>query len=41
MTQDHGELDYSPWQSVIVVKLPEMMALLDSGIPSLRRYLWL
>lgn len=38
MTQDHGELDYSPWQSVVIVNLLDMMALLDGGIASLRRH---
>lgn len=37
MTQDHGELDYNPWQAVVIVSLLDMIAVLGSGIRSLRR----
>ncbi|HEY0213211.1 MAG TPA: lyase family protein [Paenirhodobacter sp.] len=36
MTQDHGELDYNPWQSVVVVNLLDMVDLLISGLDTLR-----
>jgi len=37
MTQDHGELDYNPWQMLVVITLLDMIALLQSGVSSLRR----
>lgn len=37
MTQDHGELDYNPWQAVVIVSLLDMMAVLGSGLWTLRR----
>lgn len=37
MTQDHGELDYNPWQAVVIVSLLDMIAVLGSGLGSLRR----
>jgi aspartate ammonia-lyase len=37
MTQDHGELDYNPWQMLAVIALLDMIALLQSGVFSLRR----
>lgn len=37
MTQDHGELDYNPWQMLVVIALLDMIALLQSGVSSLRR----
>ncbi|WP_394155030.1 lyase family protein [Loktanella salsilacus] len=36
MTQDHGELDYNPWQAVVVTGLLDMIGLLTSGVASLR-----
>ncbi|MFT7105837.1 MAG: aspartate ammonia-lyase [Yoonia sp.] len=36
MTQDHGELDYNPWQSVVVTELLDIIAILTSGVSSLR-----
>lgn len=32
MTQDHGELDYTPWQSVVICNLLDAMSVLGSGI---------
>jgi len=32
MTHDHGELDYSPWQAVVVHNLLDAMRCLESGI---------
>ena len=32
MTQDHGELDYSPWQSIIISNLLDAMSVLTSGM---------
>ena len=37
MTQDHGEMDYNPWEAVVIVSLLDMIAVLDSGIATLRR----
>lgn len=36
MTHDHGELDYNPWQMLVVIALLDMIALLQSGVSSLR-----
>lgn len=32
MTQDHGELDYSPWQSVVICNLLDSLSCLETGI---------
>lgn len=32
MTQDHGELDYTPWQSVVISNLLDTISVLTSGI---------
>lgn len=37
MTQDHGEMDYNPWEAVVITSLLEMIAILESGIATLRR----
>lgn len=37
MTQDHGEMDYNPWEAVVIVNLLEMNALLRAGVATLRR----
>ncbi|MBJ2153339.1 lyase family protein [Paracoccus sp. IB05] len=37
MTQDHGEMDYNPWEAVVIVSLLEMIAVLESGVATLRR----
>ncbi len=37
MTQDHGELDYNPWQMLVVIALLDMIGLLQSGVSTLRR----
>ncbi|WP_112313192.1 lyase family protein [Pseudogemmobacter bohemicus] len=37
MTQDHGEMDYNPWEAVVIVSLLEMIQVLESGVATLRR----
>ncbi|MCL4067020.1 lyase family protein [Pseudomonas sp. GX19020] len=37
MTQDHGEMDYNPWEAVVIVSLLEMIGVLESGVATLRR----
>ena len=37
MTVDHGEMDYNPWEAVVIVSLLEMIAILRSGVTTLRR----
>lgn len=37
MTQDHGELDYNPWQMLVVIALLDMTSLLQGSVASLRR----
>ncbi|WP_182912723.1 lyase family protein [Paracoccus onubensis] len=37
MTQDHGEMDYNPWEAVVIVNLLDMIAILESGVSTLRR----
>jgi aspartate ammonia-lyase len=37
MTQDHGELDYNPWQAVVITNLLDMIMVLESGVSTLRR----
>ena len=37
MTQDHGEMDYNPWEAVVITSLLEMIAVLQSGVATLRR----
>lgn len=37
MTQDHGELDYNPWQMLVAIALLDMIALLQDGAGTLRR----
>lgn len=32
MTLDHGELDYSPWQSLVVVNLLDALSCLENGV---------
>ena len=36
MTHDHGELDYNPWQMLVVIALLDMIALLQSGVSAAR-----
>jgi aspartate ammonia-lyase len=38
MTQDHGELDYNPWQAVVIGSLLDMLSVLESGVATLRRH---
>ncbi len=38
MTHDHGELDYTPWQSVVICNLLDTMSVLESGITAFRRH---
>ncbi|WP_417260554.1 lyase family protein [Celeribacter sp.] len=38
MTQDHGELDYNPWQAVVIGSLLDMLSILESGVATLRRH---
>lgn len=38
MTQDHGEMDYNPWESVVIVSLLEQIAILENGVGTLRRH---
>jgi aspartate ammonia-lyase len=38
MTQDHGELDYTPWQSVVISNLLDTMSVLTSGIEAFRQH---
>ncbi len=37
MTADHGEMDYSPWEAVVIVGLLDMIAVLNCGVSTLRR----
>lgn len=37
MTVDHGEMDYNPWEAVVIVSLLDMIAVLRSGVTTLRR----
>lgn len=37
MTQDHGELDYNPYQMLVVIALFDMIDLLKSALTSLRQ----
>jgi len=37
MTVDHGELDYNPWQMLLVTALLDMIGLLRGGVSTLRR----
>ncbi len=37
MTADHGEMDYNPWEAVVVTGLLDMIAILNSGVFTLRR----
>lgn len=32
MTQDHGELDYNAWQSIVIINLLDAMSCLENGI---------
>jgi len=38
MTQDHGELDYTPWQSIIISNLLDAMTVLTSGMEAFRQH---
>ncbi|UTW11687.1 lyase family protein [Marinobacterium rhizophilum] len=38
MTQDHGELDYTPWQSIVINNLLDGMTCLESGIRAFSRH---
>lgn len=38
MTQDHGELDYTPWQSLVISNLLDTMSVLTSGIEAFDRH---
>lgn len=37
MTVDHGEMDYNPWEAVVIVGLLDMIAILKAGVSTLRR----
>lgn len=37
MTADHGEMDYNPWEAVVIVGLLDMIAILKAGVSTLRR----
>ncbi|HEV7307235.1 lyase family protein [Ensifer sp.] len=37
MTADHGEMDYNPWQAVVITGLLDMIAILEAGVSTLRR----
>ena len=37
MTADHGEMDYNPWEAVVIIGLLDMIAILTSGVFTLRR----
>lgn len=36
MTADHGEMDYNPWEAVVIVGLLDMIAVLTAGVSTLR-----
>lgn len=38
MTQDHGELDYTPWQSVVISNLLDAISVLTSGMKAFCRH---
>lgn len=38
MTQDHGELDYTPWQSIVISNLLDTMSVLESGVNAFRQH---
>lgn len=38
MTQDHGELDYTPWQSVVISNLLDSISVLTSGMEAFRQH---
>ncbi|HEV7318956.1 MAG TPA: lyase family protein [Ensifer sp.] len=37
MTADHGEMDYNPWEAVVVTGILDMVAVLKAGVSTLRR----
>ena len=37
MTADHGEMDYNPWEAVVIIGLLDMIAILTAGVSTLRR----
>jgi aspartate ammonia-lyase len=37
MTADHGEMDYNPWEAVVITGLLDMIAILKAGVSTLRR----
>jgi len=38
MTQDHGELDYTPWQSIVISNLLDAMSVLTSGMEAFSKH---
>ncbi|ANG64181.1 hypothetical protein A8C75_18005 [Marinobacterium aestuarii] len=38
MTHDHGELDYTPWQSIVINNLLDSMSCLESGISAFTQH---
>ncbi|OCP15052.1 lyase family protein [Ensifer sp. LC163] len=36
MTGDHGEMDYNPWEAVVITGLLDMIAILQAGVSTLR-----
>jgi aspartate ammonia-lyase len=38
MTQDHGELDYTPWQSIVISNLLDAMSVLISGMEAFNQH---